>query len=127
MKNMFKFADLIFHPLGLPGHDRPAYPEGRWMAFAPIGDFELSVVFGPGNYSTVEDGAVINYEVAVRQCSDQRFVPLSGHDAVIGWRTPEEIDELIKEIFEDPGEWAKRQWCKVGVQVPGGDFGTSME
>ena len=79
---------------------------GRYVSKTDLGARGiLSVVYGgTGTYSDVVkiDGEWIpeSYEAALLFGMD--FVPLTPYDDVIGWRTAEEITELMEEIQTNP-------------------------
>ena len=84
------FADLVFEP-----HAND--PTGIQARLDLGNGLEFSVISGNGCYGSVDAGT---YEVAVYHNDEP--LPLSPFDSVLGWRTEDELTELMGELQGKP-------------------------
>jgi len=112
---MKTFDDLEFEQI----YSKETHGREAWQAQCELGrGLELSVVYGDGNYCDYDShGSPATYEVAVLFGRD--YVPLQAFDDVLGWQTPELIDQLIIDIRSDPAYVKKRvdDKCNAGKNL----------
>ena len=89
------FADIDFKPHKIGGES----VQGR----LDLGNgLELSVVQGENLYGNKKDNT---FEIALFKDND--FVPLSPYDDVLGWQSPDEINDILFKVQDDPEKFVE--------------------
>ena len=90
---MKTFEDLRF----IETYQKKKHGVSQWNAQLEIRPgLVLSVAYGHGVYSTMNNDEPETYEVALFFGND--FVPLSKFDDVLGWQSKDHINHLIEQI-----------------------------
>ena len=90
---MKTFDDLVFVQV----YEKKRHGRSQWNAQLELRPgLVLSVVYGSGVYSTMNDDQPETFEVALFFGNDT--VPLSKFDEVLGWQTEDHINNLIEQI-----------------------------
>ena len=93
---MKTFDDLNF----TQSYQKKKHGVNQWNAWLEIRPgLVLSVAYGSGVYSTMNNDEPETFEVALMFGND--FVPLSKFDEVLGWQSKDHINNLIRQITEN--------------------------
>ena len=93
---MKTFEDLEF----IQTYRKKKHGVNQWNAQLEIRPgLVLSVAYGSGVFSTMNDDQPETYEVALFFGND--IVPLTKFDEVLGWQTKDHINNLIEQIIKN--------------------------
>jgi hypothetical protein len=88
MTTIENFQDLVFipHPNGIEGAVQSQHTFDNGITISVIGGYGL---YGDG---------IESFEVAAWHKESNGWIDLSEHDEVLGWRSKEDITEIIKKL-----------------------------